>query len=78
MKKLAAILPANNISLAGNDDFTENDAAVSANMKGADLVAALADKGACNTHVPKNHPSTPKKGHVAPLSRWPQTCPCSF
>ena len=43
-KKLAAILPANNISLAGNDDFAENDAAVSASMKGADLVAALADK----------------------------------
>ena len=42
-KKLAAILPAN-ISLAGNDDFAENDAAVSASMKGADLVAALADK----------------------------------
>lgn len=43
-KKLAAILPANNISLAGNDDFTENDAAVSASMKGAELVAALSDK----------------------------------
>lgn len=43
-KKLAAILPANNISLAGNDDFTENDAAVSASLKGADLIAALSDK----------------------------------
>ena len=43
-KKLVAILPANNISLAGNDDFVANDAAVSAGLKGADLVAALADK----------------------------------
>lgn len=43
-RRLAAILPANNISLAGNDDFTENDAAVSASMKGADLVSALSDK----------------------------------
>ncbi len=43
-RKLAAVLPANNISLAGNDDFTENDAAVSASMKGADIVSALSDK----------------------------------
>lgn len=43
-KKLVAVLPANNISLAGNDDFAANDAAVSANLKGAELVAALADK----------------------------------
>lgn len=43
-KKLAAVLPANNISLAGNDEFIANDAAVTASMKGADLVAALADK----------------------------------
>ena len=43
-KKLAAILPANNISLAGNDEFAENDAVVSASLKGAALVAALADK----------------------------------
>ncbi len=43
-RKLASVLPANNISLAGNDDFTENDAAVSASMKGAELVAALSDK----------------------------------
>lgn len=43
-KKLAAILPANNISLAGNDEFAANDAAVSASLKGADLVAALSDK----------------------------------
>ncbi len=43
-RKLASVLPANNISLAGNDDFTENDAAVSASMKGAELTAALSDK----------------------------------
>ncbi len=43
-KKLVAVLPANNVSLAGNDDFAANDAAVSAGLKGADLVAALADK----------------------------------
>lgn len=43
-RKLASVLPANNISLAGNDDFTENDAAVSASMKGAELVAAISDK----------------------------------
>lgn len=43
-RKLAAILPANNIALAGNDEFAENDAAVTASLKGAELVAALADK----------------------------------
>lgn len=42
-KKLVAVLPANNISLAGNDDFTVNESAVNAGMKGADLVKALAD-----------------------------------
>ncbi|MGN1423123.1 MAG: carboxyl transferase domain-containing protein [Oscillospiraceae bacterium] len=42
-KKLVAVLPANNISLAGNDDFTVNESAVTAGMKGADLVKALAD-----------------------------------
>lgn len=43
-RKLAAILPANNISLAGNDEFAENDAEVTASLKGEALVAALADK----------------------------------
>lgn len=43
-KKLVAVMPANNISLAGNDDFAENDAFVAANMKGADVIAAIADK----------------------------------
>ena len=44
-KKLVAILPANNISLAGNDDFAENDAEISAGMAGKDVIAAIADKG---------------------------------
>ncbi|MGN0688628.1 MAG: carboxyl transferase domain-containing protein [Oscillospiraceae bacterium] len=43
-KKLIAMLPANNISLAGNDDFAENDAIVSAGMSGKDIIAAVADK----------------------------------
>lgn len=43
-KKLVAVMPANNISLAGNDDFTANDGAVSASMRGAELVAAVADR----------------------------------
>ena len=42
-KKLAAVLPANNITLAGNDEYSANEAAVSASLKGAELVAALAD-----------------------------------
>ncbi len=43
-KKLVAVMPANNISLAGNDDFAENDADITAAMKGADVIAAIADK----------------------------------
>lgn len=43
-RRLIAVLPANNISLGGNDDFTANDAAVSASMKGAELAAAITDK----------------------------------
>ena len=43
-KKLVAVMPANNISLAGNDDFAENDADITASMKGADVIAAIADK----------------------------------
>lgn len=42
-KKLAAVLPANNITLAGNDEYSANEAAVSASLKGAELVSALAD-----------------------------------
>ena len=37
-------MPANNISLAGNDDFAENDADITAAMNGADVIAAIADK----------------------------------
>lgn len=43
-KKLAAVLPANNISLAFNEEAAENDAAVSASMSGEQLAAAVADK----------------------------------
>ena len=43
-KKLVAVMPANNISLAGNDDFIANDDIISANMKGEALIAAAADK----------------------------------
>ncbi len=43
-RKLVAVLPANNISLAGNDDFTANDAEITAGMKGAEIIAAAADK----------------------------------
>ncbi|MGN0700047.1 MAG: carboxyl transferase domain-containing protein [Oscillospiraceae bacterium] len=44
-RKLIAVLPANNIEAAGNDEFVENDAVASAGLKGAELVAALCDKG---------------------------------
>lgn len=44
-RKLVALLPANNIEAAGNDEFVANDAVASASLKGAELVAALADKG---------------------------------
>lgn len=43
-KNLIAMLPANNISLAGNDGYAVNDAEITANLKGAELVAAIADK----------------------------------
>ncbi len=42
-RKLTAVMPANNLSLAGNDDFTANDAEVAASMKGAEVIAAIAD-----------------------------------
>lgn len=42
-KKIIAILPANNVSLAGNDDFADNDAAIAAGMSGKDIIAAVAD-----------------------------------
>ncbi len=43
-KKLVAVMPANNISLAGNDDFIANDADITSAMKGEALAAAIADK----------------------------------
>lgn len=43
-KKLVAVMPANNISLAGNDDFAANDAEITSSVKGAALAAAIADK----------------------------------
>ena len=43
-KKLISILPANNLETAGNDYFSENDAAVTADLKGLDLISAVADK----------------------------------
>ncbi len=43
-KKLITILPANNLETAGNDYYTENDAAVTDGLKGIDLISAVADK----------------------------------
>lgn len=43
-KKLVSVLPENNMGVAGNVGFAENDAAISASMKGEKLVEALADK----------------------------------
>ncbi len=44
VKKLVAMLPANNISLGGNDEFQTNDADITPAMKGMELTAAVADK----------------------------------
>lgn len=44
VKKLIRILPSNNLELSGNDYYAENDAAVTADLKGADMVKAIADK----------------------------------
>ena len=43
-KQLVSVLPANNLETAGNDYFTENDAVVSAGLKGIELINATADK----------------------------------
>lgn len=43
-KRLVAILPENNMGFGYADGYSENDAAISASMKGADVIAALADK----------------------------------
>lgn len=42
-KKLISILPANNISMAGNDEFFENDVNVTAGLSGRALITAVAD-----------------------------------
>ena len=44
-KKLVAILPENNMGFGYAEGFSENDAAISASMKGADVIAAIAEKG---------------------------------
>lgn len=43
-KKLIAMLPANNLETAGNDYYTENDAVVTEDLKGLELISAVADK----------------------------------
>lgn len=43
VKKLIKILPQNNLEPAGNDYYEINDAEISADLKGADLVGAVAD-----------------------------------
>lgn len=42
-RKLISILPANNISMAGNDDFSENNVDISAGLSGRALITAVAD-----------------------------------
>ena len=43
-KQLLSVLPANNLETAGNDYYMENDAAVSADLKGIELINSIADK----------------------------------
>ena len=43
-KQLLSVLPANNLETAGNDYYMENDAAVSADLKGIELINSVADK----------------------------------
>lgn len=44
-KRLVSVLPENNLGLGCNDSAPENDAAITASMKGADIAAAVAQKG---------------------------------
>ncbi len=44
-KSLIAVLPMNNLEFGYNDGAPENDAALSASLKGAELAAAVAQKG---------------------------------
>ncbi len=43
-KALIAVLPMNNLSFAGSDSFSANDYDITASLKGAELVKAIADK----------------------------------
>ena len=44
-KALVSVLPANNLDVGFVEGFGENDMAISASMKGADVIAAVAQKG---------------------------------
>ncbi|MBD5130663.1 MAG: acetyl-CoA carboxylase [Ruminococcaceae bacterium] len=44
-KKLVAVLPENNLFVGANTEAPDNDAAISASMSGADITAAVAQKG---------------------------------
>ena len=44
VKKLLTILPANNLETAGNDYFADNDAVLTADLKGTAYIEAIADK----------------------------------
>ena len=44
-KKLVSVLPENNMSMGYVEGYPENDAVISASMKGADVIAAVAEKG---------------------------------
>lgn len=44
-KKLVAVLPENNLFVGANTEAPDNDAAISVSMSGADIAAAVAQKG---------------------------------
>lgn len=44
-KKLVAVLPENNLFVGANTEAPDNDAVISASMSGADIAAAVAQKG---------------------------------
>ena len=44
IRKLIAILPANNLELSGNDYYAENDAEINGGLKAGDMISAIADK----------------------------------
>ncbi len=43
-KKLIRILPQNNLEISGNDYYEENDTVISSDLKGLDMIVAVADK----------------------------------